>query len=151
MLWVGTQHSKAHISQPLSIIQTTAVAEADQLKADRERARIAEETDNLLAIAKATTKATTTATTTVTTNPIASTSTSPTNMADTGPTVKAKINAYLEERALRAAALAAEEEAAEAERLMDETDNADTTLTPSWADGPPSPPSPPPASQRLAK
>jgi hypothetical protein len=154
MLWVGTQHSKAHISQPLSIIQTTAVEEADQLKADRELARIAEETDNLLTIAKAkaTTKATTTATTTVTTNPIASTSTSPTNLADTGPTVKAKINAYLEERALRAAALAAEEEAAEAERLMDETDNADTTLTSSWADGdPPSPPSPPPASQRLAK
>jgi hypothetical protein len=146
MLWVGTQHSKAHISQPLSTIQTTAVEEADQLKADRELARIAEETDNLLTIAKA--KATTTATTTVITNPTASTSTSPTNQADTGPTVKAKINAYLEERgALRAAALAAEEEAAEAERLMDETDNADTTLTSNWADGgPPSPPAPPPAS-----
>jgi hypothetical protein len=67
-----------------------------------------------------------------------------------GPaTVKAKIDAYLEEKKQRAAALAAEEEAAEAERLMDETetDNADITLTSSWADGdPPSPPSPPPAS-----
>jgi hypothetical protein len=143
MLWVGSQHSKAHISQPLSLITTTAVAEADQLKADRERARVAEETDTLLALAKATT----------TTNPIASTSasTSPNinanNNAKPGPTVKAKIDAYLEEKKLRAAALAAEEEAAEAERLMDETDNADITLTSSWADGdPPSPPSPPPAS-----
>jgi hypothetical protein len=140
MLWVGSQHSKAHISQPLSLITTTAVEEADQLKADRERARVAEETDLLLAHAKSTA---TVDINTAKANPIASTSAN--NNAKPGPTVKAKIDAYLEEKKLRAAALAAEEEAAEAERLMDETDNADITLTTSWADGdPPSPPSPPP-------
>jgi hypothetical protein len=139
MLWVGSQHSKAHISQPLSLITSTAVAEADQLKADREQARVAEETDTLLALAKAT----------ATANPIASTSasTSPNTNGKPGPTVKDKIDAYLEEKKQRAVALAAEEEAAEAERLMDETDNADKTLTSSWADdSPPSPPSLPPTS-----
>jgi hypothetical protein len=40
MLWVGSQHFKAHISQPLEST-TTAVAEAEQLKAARERERVA--------------------------------------------------------------------------------------------------------------
>jgi hypothetical protein len=148
MLWVGSQHSKAHISQPLSLITTTAVEEADQLKADRERARVAAETDELLAYAKATATADDN---TAKASPIASTSAnanaSTSANAKPVPTVKAKIDAYLEEKKLRATALAAEEEAAEAERLMDETDNADMTLTSSWADDdPPSPPSLPPTS-----
>jgi hypothetical protein len=145
MLWVGSQHSKAHISQPLSEITTTAVAEADQLKADRERARVAAETDELLAYAKATTaadddvaKASPNASTSANAN--ASTSAN----AKPEPTIKAKIDAYLEEKKLRAAALAAEEEAAEAERIMDESNNAGLTLTTSWADDdPPSPPAQP--------
>jgi hypothetical protein len=145
MLWVGSQHSKAHISQPLSEITVGAVAEADQLKADRERARVAAETDELLAYAKATAADDNAAKA----SPTASTSANASTNANAkpGPKVKAKIDAYLEEKKLRAAALAAEEEAAEAERIMDETDNAGQTLTTSWADDdPPSPPSPPPTS-----
>jgi hypothetical protein len=161
MLWVGSQHSKAHISQPLSEITTTAVAEADQLKADRERERVAPETDELLAYAKATTaaandnvanaKATTAAANNNVANASANASTSVKANASTSanakpaPNIKAKIKAYLDEKKLRAAALAAEEEAAEAERInMDETNNASLTLTTSWADDdPPSPPTQP--------
>jgi hypothetical protein len=145
MLWVGSQHSKAHISQPLTAETTTAaVAEADQLKADRKRERVAAETDKFLA------KATTADANDNATNANASTSANASAKASTSanakPTsnVKAKIEAYLDEKKLRAAALVAEEEAAEAERTMDETNNDSLKLTTSWADDePPTPPTPP--------
>jgi hypothetical protein len=140
MLWVGSQHSKAHISQPLTAETTTAaVAEADQLKADRERERVAAETDKFLA------KATTADANDNATNANASTSANASAKASTSanakPTsnVKAKIEAYLDEKKLRAAALVAEEEAAEAERIlnepkaMDETNNANLKPTTNWA------------------
>jgi hypothetical protein len=150
MLWVGSQHSKAHISQPLEST-TTAVAEADQLKAARERERVAAETVEFLANAKATTANATNAnandnTTNASTSANASTSTSANAKATSN--VKAKIQGYFDEKQLRAAALVAEEEAAEAERIlndpkaMDETNNANLKPTTNWADDerPPTPP-----------
>jgi hypothetical protein len=147
MLWVGSQHSKAHISQPLEIT-TTAVAEADQLKADRERERVAAETDKFLAKAKATTAAANDNAANASANASTSANANASTSANAKPTpnIKAKIEGYLDEKKLRAAALAAEEEAAEAERIlnepkaMDETNNASLKLTTSWADDdPPSP------------
>jgi hypothetical protein len=147
MLWVGSQHSKAHISQPLTAETTTAaVAEADQLKADRKRERVAAETDEFLAKAKATTADANDNATNANASTSANASAKASTSANAKPTsnVKAKIEAYLDEKKLRAAALVAEEEAAEAERTMDETNNDSLKLTTSWADDePPTPPTPP--------
>jgi hypothetical protein len=120
-LYVGAQHTKVHISQKLGVA-TSAVAEAAQLKEERERVA-AEEADRAEAEAKAKSAANN-------------------NKAKaTSAETHAKIQGYFVDKQLRAAAIVAEEEAAEAERLLNEggdepkemnvTNNAKPTS--SWA------------------
>jgi hypothetical protein len=88
---------------------------SDTESANPKSARVVEETDQLLAHAKATATADDN---TAKANPIASTRMNFTNInAKHVPTVKAKIDAYLEEKKQRAAALAAEEEPAPRSRV----------------------------------
>jgi hypothetical protein len=129
MLYMGAQHTKAHISQPL---QTTvnAVAEAAKLKDTRDRERVAAAE----AVAKEAADAA-----------AAGQSNDPTKKT-TFSTVDLRLRTdnYFENKKLRKLALAVEEEAAEAERIlnagsntMDQTNNAkqpDWTPPSNWAD-----------------